>query len=86
MFLWRELIVNFNLNLDKQLSEQLTIAAKNRSQPINAIINEALSLWFKTNEKSEWPDDVLAYKGIPDFPIFESQREETVDSKGDPFA
>ena len=78
--------MNVNIDIDKQLSEQLTIAAKNRNQPINAIINEALSLWFKTNEESEWPDDVLAYEGIPDFPTFESHRQDTAGSKGDPFA
>lgn len=78
--------MNFNFSLDEQLSKQLTDAATNSNKSINAIVNEALSLWLKNNEKSEWPDHILAYEGMPDLPAFKSHREETVGSKSDPFA
>ena len=78
--------MNFNIYIDDQLGEKLTNVAKTSKKSRNAIIREAVSLWLKVNEKSEWPDEILSYKGLPDFPAFESHRDDLAEAKDDPFA
>nr|CAA6830443.1 MAG: Unknown protein [uncultured Thiotrichaceae bacterium] len=78
--------MNFNIYLDDQLGAELTEAAKVNKKSRNALIRDAVALWLKTHKNSQWPDDVLAFEGIPDFPAFEAQRDDLGSPKDDPFA
>lgn len=78
--------MNFNIYIDDQLGERLTEVAKTSKKSRNALIREAVALWLKTNEKSQWPEEVLKFEGIEDFPTFESHREDLATTKDDPFA
>ena len=77
--------MNFNVEIDDQLGEKLTDIAKVRNKSRDEIIREAVSLWLTVNEKSEWSNEVLAFKGGPDFPAFESHREGLCEVEGDFF-
>lgn len=68
--------MNLNIYIDDKLSEKLTEVAKTSDKSRNAIIEEAISMWLKVHEKSEWPDEVLAFKGFPDLPVLESHRDD----------
>lgn len=78
--------MNFNLYLDDQLGERLTEVAKENKKSRNALIREAISLWLRTHEKSQWPDEVMEFEGVPDFPAFESYRKDLAEAREDPFA
>lgn len=78
--------MNFNIYLDDQLGDRLTEVAKASKQSRNALIREAISVWLKVNEKSHWPDEIMQFEGIKDFPAFESHREDLAPAKDDPFA
>ena len=78
--------MNFNIYIDDQLGERLTEVAKASQKSRNALIREAISMWLKVSEKSQWPDDIMQFKGIQDFPSFESHRDDLAPVKDDPFA
>ena len=78
--------MNFNIYIDDQLGERLTEVARASQQSRNALIREAISMWLKVNEKSQWPDEIMQFQGIKDFPSFESHRDDLKTTQDDPFA
>lgn len=78
--------MNFNIYIDDQLGERLTEVAKASKQSRNALIREAISAWLSVNEKSQWPDEVMQFQGVRDFPAFESYRDDLKPAQDDPFA
>lgn len=78
--------MNFNIYIDDQLGERLTEVARASQQSRNALIREAISMWLKVNEKSQWPDEIMQFQGIKDFPSFESHRDDLKMTQDDPFA
>ena len=62
--------MNFNIYVDDKLGERLTEVAKTSKQSRNSLIREAISVWLKVNEKSQWPDEIMQFKGIHGFPSF----------------
>jgi hypothetical protein len=78
--------VNFNIYIDKQTGERLERLAKTRRTSRNALIREALARLVKQRAKSEWPQDVLDFKGIPKARPFEDARRMLRAPRKDPFA
>lgn len=73
------------LHLDSELSHRLAATSLQRGKPIDAVVLEVLRSYLPSTAESEWPPEVLSFKGVPDMPPFESYRSELVAPKDDPF-
>lgn len=67
-------VVNFNIYLDDETGQQLKHMAKQEGESRNALVRQAVSEWLNRHGKSQWPDAVLAFKGMADIPRFEVSR------------
>ncbi|NVD73796.1 hypothetical protein D0T25_02945 [Duganella sp. BJB488] len=85
--------MKITIDLDEITLIRLDRAAKDCGGR-DMLIQRALNHWFtrmeqKTREEQRgkpWPQDVLAFKGIPDLLPLESRREELPAPIDDPFA
>jgi predicted transcriptional regulator len=78
--------MNFNIYLDDETGKQLNQAAKKSHESRNAIVREAVSEWLSRKGKPQWPDEVLAFKGMADIPLFEASRDKLKPPAEDPLA
>jgi len=77
--------MNFNIYLDDKTAQQLQDATEISNESRNAIIRQAIAFWLQNHHKKKWPDCILEFNGIQDFPAFESSRDELLCPKDDPF-
>ncbi len=77
--------MNFNLYLSDQIGKQLNVYAEKQGITRNRLIREAIDLFIQKMERT-WPEEILNFKGIPDFPAFELDRREFISPKEDPLA
>lgn len=69
--------MQITIDLPPDLEQDLIRQAAQSNVPLQALILQVLGQIIQTPSISlQWSDVVLAYKGIPDFPAFESYREE----------
>lgn len=78
--------MNFNIYLDDETGQQLNKVAKKAGESRNALVRKAVSEWLKRHGKSQWPEDVQAFKGLPDMPPFEASRDRLRPPAADPLA
>jgi len=78
--------MNFNIYLDDKTGEQLRHAAKKSRESRNAIVRHAVSEWLSHQGKPRWPDEVIAFKGMADTPLFEAGRDRLKPPADDPLA
>jgi len=78
--------MNFNIYLDDETGQQLTIAAKDSGENRNALIRQAVAEWLARHGKPQWPEAVLNFQGIADMPAFESSRDQLGAPNSDPLA
>jgi predicted transcriptional regulator len=78
--------MNFNIYLDDETGKKLSQAAKKSKESRNAIVREAVSDWLSRQGKPQWPDEVLAFKGMADIPLFEASRDKLKPPADDPLA
>jgi predicted transcriptional regulator len=78
--------MNFNIYLDDETGKQLNQVAKREGESRNALVRQAVSEWLSRHGKSQWPDEVLAFKGMPDMPPFEAGRGRLKPPAADPLA
>ncbi|MDO8953939.1 MAG: CopG family transcriptional regulator [Gammaproteobacteria bacterium] len=76
--------MHFNIYLDEQLGSQLTSWAKQQGVTRNSMIREAIKKLLESNA-NKWPDEILEFQGIADFPAFEESRKDFLDPREDPF-
>jgi predicted transcriptional regulator len=77
--------MNFNIYIDDQLGNELSIYAQKLGVTRNKVIREALTSYM-ANTSKQWPDEVAKFKGLKDFPAFEESRHELKANNEDPFA
>jgi len=77
--------MNFNIYLDDKTAQQLQDATEISNESRNSIIRQAISFWLQKHHKKKWPDSLLEFNGMMDFPAFESSRDELLTPKDDPF-
>jgi len=77
--------MNFNIYLDDKTAQQLQDATEISNESRNSIIRQAISFWLQHHHKKKWPESILEFNGIKDFPAFESNRSELSPPKEDPF-
>jgi predicted transcriptional regulator len=66
--------MNFNIYLDDETGQQLNQVAEQAGETRNALIRQAVGEWLNRHGKPQWPDEVLAFKGMADMPLFEASR------------
>jgi predicted transcriptional regulator len=78
--------INFNIYLDDETGRQLNRLAKQVGESRNALVRQAVSDWLNRHGKPQWPDEVLAFKGMADMPLFEASRDRLKPPIADPLA
>lgn len=76
--------MHFNVYLDDQTGQLLTDAAQQNGQPRNALIRQAVSEWLERQGKPQWPEEVMAFKGMADMPLFEASRDKLMPPSAEP--
>jgi predicted transcriptional regulator len=78
--------MNFNIYLDDETGQQLNRVAEKAGESRNALVRQAVSEWLKKHGKPQWPEEVLAFKGMADTPLFEASRDRLRPPVTDPLA
>ena len=78
--------MNFNIYLDDETGQQLNKVAKKAGESRNALVRKAVSEWLTRRGKPQWPEEVLAFKGMADMPLFEASRDGLRSPVADPLA
>lgn len=78
--------MNFNLYLDDETGQRLNKVAEKAGESRNALVRQAVSEWLKRHGKPQWPEEVLAFKGMTDMPPFEASRDRLRPPVADPLA
>ena len=70
--------MQITIDLPEDLTQSLLDRANQREISLEVLILQSLHQIVRTTQDQafSWPDLVLAYQGIPDFPEFESYRNE----------
>jgi hypothetical protein len=70
--------MQITIDLPQDLEQDLIRQATQFNIPLQTLILQALRQLTQTlpSPASQWSDTVLSYSGIPDFPTFESYRDE----------
>lgn len=77
--------MNVNIYLEEALAKSLNQCVKQTGQSRNAIIREAVKEWIMHHQITKWPASIVNYKGMPEFPAFESHRNDLLPPDEDPF-
>ena len=78
--------MNFTIYLDDETGQLLNKVAKKSGNSRNALVRQAVSEWLKRQGKPHWPEEVLAFKGMADMPLFEASRDRLRPPVADPLA
>lgn len=78
--------MNFNIYIDDETGQQLSHVAEQAGETRNALIRQAVSEWLSRHGKPQWPDEVLAFNGMADMPLFEASRDRLKPPAADPLA
>lgn len=78
--------MNFNIYLDDDTGQLLSLVAKQAGESRNALVRRAVSEWLNRHGKLQWPDEVLAFRGMDDMPPFEAGRGGLKPPAADPLA
>lgn len=78
--------MNFNIYLDETTGLKLTAAAESAGETRNALIRKAVSEWLARQGKAQWPEEVMAFKGMADMTAFEAGRDQLEAPATDPLA
>lgn len=70
--------MQITIDLPPDLEKDLIQQASNTNLPLQVLILSALRQIFQLSSApaAQWPEAVLTYEGIPDFPAFESHRND----------
>lgn len=77
--------MNFHVYLDDELGRKVEKLCLDTHKKRNTIIREALHFYLDQCNGRKWPESVLAFNGIPNFPSFESLREDLPDDTRETF-
>jgi hypothetical protein len=70
--------MQITINLPPDLEQDLLRQAEQSNVPLQTLILQALRQMIQppSVSTSQWSESILSYEGIPDFPPFESYRDE----------
>lgn len=70
--------MHITIDLPQDLEQHLIQQAKQSNISLQTLVLQALHQFIQTQTKPvyQWPDSILNYPGDPEFPAFESYRNE----------
>ncbi|NEP16955.1 MAG: hypothetical protein F6J97_08605 [Leptolyngbya sp. SIO4C1] len=70
--------MQITIDLPLDLEQALLRQAAQSNRPLQTVLLQALRQAIQTTAVSayQWPEAILSYTGTPDFPAFESDRDE----------
>lgn len=77
--------MHFNIYLDDRTGTHLNDRAQATGKSRNALIREAVEEWLERHDNA-WPEEILAFQGVQDFPAFETARAKLTPPPADPLA
>ncbi len=80
------MLMNINIYLEDTLGKNLNQYATQLGRTRNAIVREAVKEWIDHHQITKWPNSILGFSGVKDFPSFESHRADLASPKEDPLA
>lgn len=78
--------MNINVYFEDSIGKNLNQYAKKLGKTRNAIVREAVKEWIDHHQSTKWPNSILKFSGVKDFPSFESHRTDLTPPKEDPLA
>ena len=61
--------MNFSIYLNDELGKKLEAIAKEEKVSRNSLIVEAIDLLIEKKQQETWSDEILAWKGCPEFEL-----------------
>lgn len=79
--------MQITIDLPSDLEQDLIRQAAQSNVPLQTLVLQALRQIIQTTPSSisQWSDVILSYEGVPDFPAFESYRDELLPRKSELF-
>jgi hypothetical protein len=74
--------MQITIDLPPDLEQDLLRQAEQSNVPLQTLILLALRQMIQMPAPAQWSAVILSYKGSPDFPAFESYRDELLHKKG----
>lgn len=71
--------MNINIYIEDHLAKQLSYYAQKFHKKRNSIIREALNEWLQHRINKTWPESVMEFEGIEDFPDIKELREDIIE-------
>ncbi len=70
--------MQITIDLPQDLEQDLIYQSMQTDIPLQTLIIQSLRKFTRPAPISdaEWPDEIMSYVGVPDFPAFESYRDE----------
>lgn len=70
--------MNIQIYLEDYLAKQLTQYAEKFHKKRNAIIREAIKEWVVKHTERQWPESIIQFNGIEDFPDVTEIRQNVI--------
>ncbi len=72
--------MQITIDLPPELEQDLIRQAEQSNIPLQTLILQALRQITQSPSgfTAQWPEPILSYQGVPDFPAFESYRDELI--------
>jgi hypothetical protein len=70
--------MQITIDLPQDLEQDLMYQSMQTNIPLQTLIIQSLRQFTRPApiNDAEWPDEIMSYTGMPDFPAFESYRDE----------
>ena len=68
--------MQLTIDLPQDLEQDLILQATQSNIPLQTLVLQAIRQLIQAKPIAQWPDEILNYQGDPDFPAFESYRDE----------
>ena len=68
--------MQLTIDLPQDLEQDLILQAAQSNIPLQTLVLQAIRQLIQAKPIAQWPDEILNYQGDPDFPAFESYRDE----------
>ncbi|PCJ23767.1 MAG: hypothetical protein COA94_07960 [Rickettsiales bacterium] len=66
--------MNINIYIEEPVGRQLSEYSKKFKRKRNSIIREAIKNWLTNHSTKQWPESILRWDGIEDFPSIKELR------------
>ena len=73
--------MNINIYIEDKLAEQLSKYANKFHRKRNSIVREAIRDWLSKHTEQKWPNSILRFNGIREFPDVKELRKDLLEPR-----